>query len=89
MRVLRKLADDLDALVDLGVGLIDDAEVEPKVKVIGVFPDGSYPPVTYPVAETAASKNAAAAQFLTFLRGSAAKAIFEKYGFSFLIKPVS
>jgi molybdate transport system substrate-binding protein len=59
------------------------------VKVIGVFPDGSYPPVTYPVAETAASKSPAAAQYLTFLRGSAAKTIFEKYGFNFLIRPVS
>jgi molybdate transport system substrate-binding protein len=73
----------------IGIVYKTDAKAEPKVKVIGIFPDGSYPPVTYPVAETAASKNAAAAQFLTFLRGSAAKAIFEKYGFSFLIKPVS
>jgi len=73
----------------IGIVYETDAKVEPKVKVIGVFPDGSYPPVTYPVAETAASKSPAAAQYLTFLRGSAAKAIFEKYGFSFLIKPVS
>jgi molybdate transport system substrate-binding protein len=58
------------------------------VKIIGVFPDDSYPPVTYPVAATATSKPAAA-QYVQFLRGSAAKAVFEKYGFSFLIKPVS
>ncbi len=47
-----------------------------------------YPPVTYPVAATATGKPAAA-QYVQFLRGSAAKTIFEKYGFSFLIKPVS
>ncbi len=73
----------------LGIVYETDAKIEPKVKIVGVFPDGSYPPVTYPVAATADSKNANAARYLTFLRGSAAKSIFEKYGFSFLIKPVS
>jgi molybdate transport system substrate-binding protein len=73
----------------LGIVYETDAKIEPKVKIVGAFPDGSYPPVTYPVAETADSKNANAARYLAFLRGSAAKTIFEKYGFSFLIKPVS
>lgn len=72
----------------LGIVYATDAKVEPKVKIIGVFPDGSYPPVTYPIAATANSKSPAA-RYLQFLRGSEAKAIFEKYGFSFLIKPVS
>jgi molybdate transport system substrate-binding protein len=73
----------------LGIVYETDAKIEPKVKIVGVFPDGSYPPVTYPVAATADSKNANAARYLAFLRGTAAKAVFEKYGFSFLIKPVS
>ena len=73
----------------IGIVYETDAKIEPKVKIVGVFPDNSYPPVTYPVAETSASKNAAAARYLSFLRAPAAKAIFEKYGFSFLIKPVS
>ena len=73
----------------VGIVYETDAKIEPKVKTVGVFPDGSYPPVTYPVAATADSKNANAARYLAFLRGSTAKAIFEKYGFSFLIKPVS
>ncbi len=72
----------------LGIVYATDAKIEPKVKIVGVFPDGSYPPVTYPVAATAAGKPAAV-RYLQFLRGGAAKAIFEKYGFSFLIKPVS
>jgi len=72
----------------LGIVYETDAKIEPKVKIVGVFPDNSYPPVTYPVAATAASKPAAA-RYVQFLRGSAAKAIFEKYGFSFLIKPIS
>jgi molybdate transport system substrate-binding protein len=73
----------------IGIVYETDAKVEPKVKIVGMFPDGSYPPVTYPVAATTASTNAEAAGYLKFLRGSTAKAIFEKYGFSFLIKPIS
>jgi molybdate transport system substrate-binding protein len=72
----------------IGIVYETDAKAEPKVKIVGVFPDNSYPPVTYPAAATTAA-NAATAGYLNFLRGSAAKAIFEKYGFSFLIKPVS
>lgn len=72
----------------LGVVYETDAKIEPKVKVVGLFPDDSYPPVTYPVAATSTAKPAAA-RYLQFLRGTAAKAIFEKYGFGFLIKPVS
>ena len=72
----------------VGIVYETDAKIEPKVKIIGAFPDGSYPPVTYPVAATANSK-AAAVRYLSFLATPAAKAIFERYGFSFLIKPVS
>lgn len=73
----------------IGIVYDTDAKVEPKVKVVGLFPEGSYPPVTYPVAETATTTKKGVSQYLHFLRSSAAKAIFEKYGFSFLIKPVS
>jgi molybdate transport system substrate-binding protein len=73
----------------IGIVYETDAKIEPKVKIIGAFPDNSYPPVTYPVAATADTKKAATALYLNFLRRSAARAIFEKYGFSFLIKPVS
>ena len=73
----------------VGIVYETDAKIEPKVKIVGAFPDGSYPPVTYPVAETFASNNPAVTRYLNFLRGGTAKAIFEKYGFSFLTKPVS
>ena len=72
----------------IGIVYETDAKVEPNVKIIAYFPDGSYPPVTYPVAATAAAKPDTA-KYLEFLRSSASKAVFEKYGFSFLIKPVS
>jgi len=73
----------------LGIVYETDAKIEPKVKTFGVFPENSYPPITYPIAATAATINPAATRYLDFLRTATAKAIFEKYGFSFLIRPVS
>ena len=73
----------------IGIVYETDARAEPKVKIVGAFPDSSCPPVTYPVAATAVATNAGVARYLEFLRGPAAKAIFERYGFSFLIKPVA
>ena len=67
----------------IGIVYETDAKVEPNVRIIATFPDGSYPPVTYPVAATVNAK-AGAAKYLAFLRGNEAKAIFEKYGFSVL-----
>ncbi len=73
----------------LGIVYETDAKVEPGVKIIGTFPDGSHEPVTYPVAATATAK-ADAAGYLEFLRSKPAKEIFEKYGFTVLgAKPAS
>jgi molybdate transport system substrate-binding protein len=73
----------------LGIVYSTDAKIEPKVKIVGVFPADSHPSITYPVAATAESKNQKTKDYLHFLRTPAAKAIFEKYGFSFLAKPVT
>jgi molybdate transport system substrate-binding protein len=73
----------------IGIVYSTDAKVEPKVKIVGAFPADSHPPIVYPVAVTAASHNAMAARYVSFLKTSQAKAIFEKYGFRFLVKPVS
>ena len=72
----------------LGIVYETDAKVDPGVKIIGVFPADSHPAIIYPVAATANAK-ADATSYLAFLRSSAAKAIFEKYGFTFLIKPTA
>jgi molybdate transport system substrate-binding protein len=69
----------------IGIVYETDAKVEPNVKIVGTFPDGSYPPVTYPAAATAHAK-ADTAKYLKFLHGAEAKAVFEKYGFSYLVK---
>jgi molybdate transport system substrate-binding protein len=69
----------------LGIVYETDAKVDPRVKIIGVFPDDSYPPIIYPAAATMQAKPAAA-DYLGFLTSSVARAIFERYGFSFLGK---
>ena len=50
-----------------------------------MFPESSHPPIVYPVAAVAASKTAHVTRYLQFLQTPAAKAIFERYGFSFLV----
>jgi molybdate transport system substrate-binding protein len=68
----------------LGIVYQTDAAADPGVKVVGVFPDDSHPPVVYPIALTGASKSAVAAKFLSFLESAAAKPFFEKQGFAVL-----
>ena len=72
----------------LGIVYATDAKVDPGVKVIGTFPAESHPAIIYPVAATTTAKPEAN-DYLAFLRSSAAKTVLEKYGFTFLIKPVS
>ena len=72
----------------LGIVYSTDAKVEPGVKIVGTFPADSHPAIIYPVAATMTAK-AEAADYLAFLRSSTAKAIFEKYGFTFLVNPTT
>jgi molybdate transport system substrate-binding protein len=72
----------------LGIVYATDARVEPGVKVVGTFPPDSHPPIIYPVAATA-SASSSSANYLAFLHSQAAKTIFEKYGFIFLVRPSS
>ncbi|WP_375465847.1 molybdate ABC transporter substrate-binding protein [uncultured Methylobacterium sp.] len=66
----------------LGVVYASDAKSDPGVKVVGVFPQDSHPPVVYPFAVTAEARGEGAARFLDFLKGAAAKPFFEAQGFS-------
>jgi molybdate transport system substrate-binding protein len=72
----------------LGIVYATDAKVEPEVKIVGTFPADSHPPIIYPVAATT-SAGPGAANYLAFLHTQAAKTIFEKYGFTFLVRPAS
>ena len=69
-----------------GIVYQTDAAVEPGVKIVGVFPADSHPAITYPVALLKDAKPEAKG-LEDFLRTSEAKAVFEKYGFAYLIAP--
>jgi len=66
----------------LGIVYATDAAAEPKVKIVATFPQDSHPPIVYPFALTLAAKGDAAARFLSFLQGPAARASFTARGFS-------
>ena len=67
----------------LGVVYATDARADPGLRVLGVFPHDSHPPILYPVALTAAAAPEAAA-FLRYLASQAARARFEAEGFRVL-----
>lgn len=68
--------------VSLGVVYKTDAAISDKVKVVGVFPESSHPPIVYPVALVAGNRTPEAEKFLRFLQSDDARAVFEKYGFA-------
>ena len=70
----------------LGIVYETDAKVDPGVKIVGVFPEDSHPPIIYPVAMTKDAKSEAA-KYLGFLTTPEVKAVFERYGFRVLAKP--
>jgi len=67
-----------------GIVYETDAMAEPKVTVVGVFPEDTHPPIIDPVALTAASTNPDAAAFLAYLESPKAQLLFEKQGFKVL-----
>ena len=71
----------------LGLVYDTDARVEPKVRIVGLLPDSSHPPIVYPAALTVRNANPKAAAFLGYLQGPEATAVFHKYGFIVLPRP--
>lgn len=65
-----------------GVVYATDAAISKKVKVVGVFPESSHPPIVYPAAMVAGHETPEARSFIEFLKTPQARAVFEKYGFS-------
>jgi molybdate transport system substrate-binding protein len=68
----------------LGVVYQTDAAADPNVKIVGMFPENTHPPIIYPAALTQESTNADARAFLNYLRSPAARAAFERQGFTVL-----
>ena len=67
-----------------GIVYQTDAAADPGVKVVGTFPEDSHPPIIYPLAITAESKNADAAAYVDFIKSDKAAPLFEKQGFTIL-----
>ncbi|WP_267389473.1 molybdate ABC transporter substrate-binding protein [Sphingomonas sp. GC_Shp_3] len=66
----------------LGIVYATDARASSKVRIAGVFPERTHPPITYPIARLASSNNPEGEGFRRFLLSAAGKAIFVRYGFS-------
>ncbi len=66
----------------LGIVYATDARASKAVRVVGVFPASSHPPIRYPVALLKASRHRDAAGFRTFLLSAQGRAIFARHGFS-------
>lgn len=64
-----------------GIVYATDAQASAKVRVVGVFPPASHPPISYPLARLKASTNPEAEGFRRFLLSPAARAIFARHGF--------
>ena len=63
-----------------GIVYATDAKAAPSLRVVGIFPESSHPPIIYPGALTKTAQPGAKA-FLDFLSSTSARAIFEKAGF--------
>jgi molybdate transport system substrate-binding protein len=64
-----------------GIVYATDARASRAVRVVGLFPEASHPPITYPLASLITSTNPEAEGFRRFLISRAGKAIFARFGF--------
>lgn len=64
----------------LGIVYETDARAERGVRIVGIFPETSHPPIDYPAALVRGGTPAARG-FAAYLQSPAAKAIFRGYGF--------
>jgi molybdate transport system substrate-binding protein len=67
-----------------GIVYATDAAVQDSVTIIGTFPAGTHDPITYPAAITAQSTSPQARAFLDYLSSDAARAIWQRHGFTVL-----
>ena len=70
--------------VPLGIVYASDAKADANVKILGIFPGDSHPPIVYPAAKLERSKAPDADGFLTYLRTPQAGRRFEENGFAVL-----
>ncbi len=73
----------------LGIVYSTDAAPGPGRRIVAAFPDDSHPPIIYPVALLRDSMSADARSFFDYLRSAKARLVFEKQGFSVLVRSAS
>ena len=67
----------------LGIVYATDAlAAAPALRIAGIFPAASHPPISYPIARLKASINPEGEAFRRYLASAEGKAIFVRYGFS-------
>lgn len=69
-----------------GIVYATDAAATDSVTILGTFPADSHPPIIYPVADLANRDSPAENALMEYLRGPAARAAFERQGFSVLVR---
>lgn len=68
--------------VDAGIVYLTDAKESNQVQIRATAPKNLHSPIVYPIAILKNSKNVQASKdFVKFISGNRAKAVFEKYGF--------
>ncbi|MCT7951699.1 molybdate ABC transporter substrate-binding protein [Ancylothrix sp. C2] len=68
--------------VDAGIVYLTDAKESNKVQIRATAPENLHSPIVYPVAVLKNSKNVQASRdFVDFMKGNKAKAVYERYGF--------
>ena len=65
-----------------GIVYATDARASARVRVAGLFPASSHPPIRYPIARLTGSRNLEAEGFRHFLLSAAGQTIFRRYGFT-------
>ncbi|GAB1543004.1 molybdate ABC transporter substrate-binding protein [Scytonema sp. NUACC21] len=68
---------------DAGISYATDAILSNRIKIVELAPEESHKPIVYPVAVLKSSSNIPEAkEFIQFLRGARAEAVFLKYRFT-------
>ncbi len=67
-----------------GIVYATDAKAEPKVKVVGIFPEDSHAPIVYPIAVTKDAKSPDAGALEAYMRSDESVKILTGQGFTVL-----
>lgn len=66
----------------LGIVYSTDALADGAVRIVDTFPEGTHPPIVYPIALVTGGRAAQAQPFVSFLASDAARASWTRFGFA-------